>query len=239
MSIEQLVESIALGKQILDGAVDLMELDERSLAVRGKSKGGLKRKERDGDGDEPSTPQKRKTEKTPPSTPLKPSLSPPKSSPARSPSNPKIPLGPYQDLTPYLKKIALSHTLTPFRKKVLTVLCQVPPGKYTTYGALSKYLSSSPRAVGNALKNNPFAPNVPCHRVLASGGGIGGFKGSWGRKGEEGVNDVEKRELLRAEGVKFDGLGRVCGGVCMYSSLILFAVFKVIIRGLTEVTFRG
>lgn len=117
-----------------------------------------------------------------------------------------------EDLTPYLKKIALCHK-TSFQKKVLTVLCQVPRGRYTTYAAISKHLSSSPRAVGNALKNNPFAPHVPCHRVLASGGGIGGFKGSWGRNGEEGLNDHKKRKLLRDEGVMFDAKGMVVGRV--------------------------
>ena len=115
-----------------------------------------------------------------------------------------------EDVTPYLKKIAFSHK-TPFQKRVLTALCQVPRGQYSTYGALAKHLSSSPRAVGNALRNNPFAPYVPCHRVLATGGAIGGFKGSWGRNGKEGINDGEKRRLLREEGVRFDGRGRVVG----------------------------
>lgn len=115
-----------------------------------------------------------------------------------------------EDHSPYLSKIALSHQ-TPFQKKVLTLLCQVPRGEHTTYAALAKHLSSSPRAVGNALRNNPFAPQVPCHRVLASDGRIGGFKGSWGRKGKEGANDGQKRSLLKGEGVRFDSGGRVVG----------------------------
>lgn len=115
-----------------------------------------------------------------------------------------------EDLSPYLRKIALCQK-TPFQKKVLTALCEVPRGRYSTYGAIAKHLSSSPRAVGNALRNNPFAPHVPCHRILASGGGIGGFHGSWGRNGKEGLNDDKKRTLLREEGVKFDGRGKVVG----------------------------
>jgi len=115
-----------------------------------------------------------------------------------------------EDLVPYLKKIALSKK-TDFQKKVLTALCQVPRGRYSTYGAIAKHLSSSPRAVGNALRNNPFAPMVPCHRILASGGGLGGFHGSWGRNGEEGLHDDKKRRLLREEGVRFDGKGKVVG----------------------------
>lgn len=106
-------------------------------------------------------------------------------------------------------KIANSRS-SPFQKRVLSALLQVPKGQYTTYGILAKYLGSSARAVVSGIRNNPFAPQVPCHCVLASGGGIGGFKGSWGRNGKKGLND-EKRALLRKEGVKFDGLGRVVG----------------------------
>ncbi|GAB7347780.1 hypothetical protein MBLNU459_g5322t1 [Dothideomycetes sp. NU459] len=106
--------------------------------------------------------------------------------------------------------------LTPFRKLVLSLLCDVPPGRYTTYAAMSAYITStSPkptcaRAVGNALRNNPFAPMVPCHRVLASDGRIGGFGGDWG---EEGRFAGEKVRLLREEGVRFDGKGKVVGAV--------------------------
>jgi len=116
------------------------------------------------------------------------------------------------DMSSHLRRIQVSSK-TPFQKRVLTLLCQVPRGQYTTYGAMAKHLSSSARAVGNALRNNPFAPDVPCHRVLATGGGLGGFGGCWGRKGEAGVNDQKKLKLLRAEGVRFDGKGKVAGSL--------------------------
>lgn len=115
------------------------------------------------------------------------------------------------NLDPALQCKINNSSKTPFQKSVLSLLLEIPPGCYTTYNLMSKHLSSSPRAVGNALRNNPFAPEVPCHRVLATGGGIGGFGGSWGKKGEEGKNDKEKFRLLRSEGVKFDGKGRVVG----------------------------
>lgn len=99
---------------------------------------------------------------------------------------------------------------TPFQKRVLSLLCQVPRGQVTTYGLMSKHLHSSPRAVGNAMRRNPFSPQVPCHRVVATGGALGGFKGEW-PKGGEGITLDEKRMLLRGEGVKFDGTGRVVG----------------------------
>ncbi|KAL2759830.1 hypothetical protein ACRALDRAFT_1060187 [Sodiomyces alcalophilus JCM 7366] len=113
------------------------------------------------------------------------------------------------DMSPQLARIA-SSLRTPFEKTVWTALCQVPRGQVTTYAALAAHLGTSPRAVGNALRRNPFAPQVPCHRVVATGGALGGFKGKWPRDGE-GITLDEKRLLLRREGVRFDDAGRVVG----------------------------
>lgn len=129
------------------------------------------------------------------------------------------------DMQPQLDRIAAAsahhQTMTPFQERVLRLLCQVPRGRVTTYGLLSAHLRASPRAVGSALRRNPFAPQVPCHRVVAAGGALGGFKGQWRSKAEgAGAEDddavgralKEKRALLRGEGVKFDGAtGRVVG----------------------------
>lgn len=71
-------------------------------------------------------------------------------------------------------------------------------------------MGSSARAVGNALRRNPFAPQVPCHRVVATGGALGGFKGYPSKNGE-GITIGEKIALLRREGVRIDGRGRVLG----------------------------
>lgn len=60
-----------------------------------------------------------------------------------------------------------------------------------------------------ALKRNPYAPTVPCHRVIAASLDIGGFTGSWGM-GCESVQ--KKRELLAGEGVRFDDGGRLLPG---------------------------
>ncbi len=114
-----------------------------------------------------------------------------------------------EDMTEQLGIIA-SSTLTPYQKSVLTLLCRIPRGQFTTYGLMSAHLGSSPRAVGNALRQNPFAPEVPCHRVVATGGSLGGFKGHWPKDGV-GITLDEKRMLLRGEGVQFDGKGRVLG----------------------------
>jgi methylated-DNA-[protein]-cysteine S-methyltransferase len=58
--------------------------------------------------------------------------------------------------------------------------------------------------VGNTLRRNPFAPVVPCHRVIANTMFIGGFQGVWDLKGETAPR---KLGLLKSEGVAFDSRG--------------------------------
>jgi O-6-methylguanine DNA methyltransferase len=233
MSKDQLEKSIDLSKQIIEAKVDLVELNNKSLALRSKDTDSGKKKRTTAAPTKSGTiSSKRKSTFTlehvsqvNDGPPIKKHSSSMEISPFFTKSS-KLTEAEHitksllqdsgshlalpEDLKPWLKKIALSQK-SPFQKKVLEALCQVPRGKYTTYNAISNHLSSSPRAVGNALRNNPFAPDVPCHRVLATGGGLGGFGGSWGRKGEAGLNDDKKRKLLREEGVKFDGKGKVVG----------------------------
>ncbi|KAF3071309.1 Methylated-DNA-protein-cysteine methyltransferase [Daldinia childiae] len=114
-----------------------------------------------------------------------------------------------EDMEPQLRRITESDR-TPFEKKVWSLLCQIPRGHVSTYALLAAHLGSSPRAVGNALRRNPFAPEVPCHRVVATGGALGGFKGKWPKDGE-GITLDEKRKLLRGEGIKLDDKGKVLG----------------------------
>lgn len=81
--------------------------------------------------------------------------------------------------------------LPAFTKKVLGRVLKIPYGETITYGELAKDLKSSPRAIGQALKRNPIAVLIPCHRVVAKNS-IGGY--SWG---------VEiKKALLRLEGLQ-------------------------------------
>lgn len=108
-----------------------------------------------------------------------------------------------------LERIEGDGDLSPFRKRLYSVLLSVPRGRYTTYGALSDFLKSSPRAIGNGMRHNPFAPEVPCHRVLAANGHLGGFKG----EPQTGRFADEKRRLLADEGVQFDANGRAIGSV--------------------------
>ncbi|KAK3670042.1 hypothetical protein LTR78_010073 [Recurvomyces mirabilis] len=77
-------------------------------------------------------------------------------------------------------------------------------------------LKSSPRAVGGALRRNPFAPEVPCHRCIAANGYVGGFKGNW-EMAPSGQNQTSKLALLREEGVSFDEEGYLVGQAAWFS----------------------
>ncbi|GAA5905535.1 methylated-DNA--protein-cysteine methyltransferase [Sporobolomyces salmoneus] len=125
--------------------------------------------------------------------------------------------------------------VTAFQWRLYDLLLQVPPGKVSTYGQLSSILSSSPRAVGSALRNNPFAPFVPCHRIIATNGYIGGFSGEWNKKPsskkwsnvsrgkadtiEQGPKVSQKLQLLLGEGVKFDAKGFLKDKTCWWKGV--------------------
>ncbi len=79
---------------------------------------------------------------------------------------------------------------------------QIPLGYVTSYGAIAKAVGGSPRAVGNVMASNPFAPIVPCHRVVKSDLTLGGYGG--GLK--------VKVELLSREKRGFSSLKTGAGG---------------------------
>lgn len=101
--------------------------------------------------------------------------------------------------------------VTPFRARVYAVVRRIPRGKVATYRIVAQAIRCrSCRAVGQALRNNPFAPRVPCHRVIASDLTFGGFNGH-----TAGGEIRRKQRLLAAEGVLFLGgrladIGRMC-----------------------------
>ena len=72
--------------------------------------------------------------------------------------------------------------LTDFQRRVYAITCCIPPGQTRTYGEIAAELGDRhlARAVGQALGFNPFAPVVPCHRVLAAGQRPGGFSAHGG-----------------------------------------------------------
>lgn len=67
--------------------------------------------------------------------------------------------------------------ITNVSQQVYDCCSQIPEGYVSTYKYIANFLGISPRLVGQALKNNPYAPKVPCHRVIASNFFIGGFRG--------------------------------------------------------------
>ncbi|KAE8915536.1 hypothetical protein PF005_g9346 [Phytophthora fragariae] len=90
--------------------------------------------------------------------------------------------------------------ITEFESRVYELISTIPAGKVSTYGGVAEALHSGPRCVGQALRKNPFAPQVPCHRVVAASLDIGGFQGA---TGEESPCIQKKRTLLAKEGVRF------------------------------------
>ena len=92
-----------------------------------------------------------------------------------------------------------------FEMAVYNVVRLIPVGSVATYGGVSRRIQrGTARAVGTALAKNPFAPEVPCHRVVRADGSLGGFHGE-----TAGPRMDEKSEMLRREGVPFLTSGKV------------------------------
>lgn len=86
-----------------------------------------------------------------------------------------------------------ARSLLSFNEKVWELCKKVPKGKVTTYKEIAAAMKTKAyRAVGNALKRNPYSPAVPCHRVVGSDGALVGFA--------RGLK--KKAEMLRKEGIK-------------------------------------
>ena len=83
---------------------------------------------------------------------------------------------------------------TKFQLKVWNYLRKIPKGQVKTYKQVAVAINKpkAARAVGNACAKNPYAPKVPCHRVIRSNGALGGFSSPGGTK--------TKKKLLKKEG---------------------------------------
>jgi methylated-DNA-[protein]-cysteine S-methyltransferase len=81
---------------------------------------------------------------------------------------------------------------SPFERRVWQLMAEIPFGETRSYGDLAAALAAAPRAVGQACGRNPLPILIPCHRVLAAGGALGGYSGG------KGVDT--KRRLLILEG---------------------------------------
>ena len=86
---------------------------------------------------------------------------------------------------------------TKFQKKVWNYLKTIKKGSVKSYKEVAIGINrpKSARAVANAVGKNPFAPKIPCHRVIRSDGSLGGYSGKGGHK--------TKRKLLKKEGITF------------------------------------
>ena len=85
---------------------------------------------------------------------------------------------------------------TKFQLKVWAYLRKIPRGSVKTYSQVAKGIGKplAVRAVANAIGKNPYAPKIPCHRVIRSDGSLGGYSGKGGVK--------TKRFLLKKEGIR-------------------------------------
>ena len=84
---------------------------------------------------------------------------------------------------------------TKFQLKVWKYLKTIPKGQIRTYSEVAKAINKpkAVRAVANAIGKNPYAPKIPCHRVIRSDGSLGGYSG------RGGINT--KKKLLKLEGI--------------------------------------
>ncbi|MEP6790926.1 MAG: methylated-DNA--[protein]-cysteine S-methyltransferase [Ramlibacter sp.] len=91
----------------------------------------------------------------------------------------------------------------PFNQRVYEVARAIPPGRTLTYGEVAAQLGDpgSARAVGQALGHNPFAPIVPCHRILAAGGQGGGFSANGGVATKLRMLQIERARFGAAPGL--------------------------------------
>jgi methylated-DNA-[protein]-cysteine S-methyltransferase len=105
-----------------------------------------------------------------------------------------------------LRDVALDMArLTTFQRDVYALARAIPPGQTRTYGEIARALGDAglSRAVGQALGHNPFAPIVPCHRVLAAGARSGGFSAGGGVATKLRMLQIERAQI--GEPGLFDG----------------------------------
>ena len=98
--------------------------------------------------------------------------------------------------------------MTSFQLECYEALKKVPPGKVISYGGLAEMIGrpNAHRAVGSAMNKNPYAPKVPCHRVVKSNGELGGFADDIGvkikRLHKEGV-EVLNNKVVNFKSILF------------------------------------
>lgn len=112
---------------------------------------------------------------------------------------------------PSIHGLSLAPEGSAFRKEVWKLLCEIPYGEVTTYGAVSRKIAESrgletmsAQAVGGAVAHNPISIIIPCHRVVGSNGSLTGYAGGL----------QKKIQLLTLEGVKMENKDRILTPPC-------------------------
>ncbi|MBL6457555.1 methylated-DNA--[protein]-cysteine S-methyltransferase [Belnapia sp. T6] len=96
--------------------------------------------------------------------------------------------------------LSLAPEGSAFRRSVWAALCRIPPGETRSYIDIAREIGCrSPRAIGQANGANPIPILVPCHRVVAAGGGIGGYSGDGGLATKRFLLALEARGVSRQE----------------------------------------
>ncbi len=100
----------------------------------------------------------------------------------------------------FTSRLFMMTTLSDFDIMVYALTAQIPAGMIATYKSIAIYAGNknASRVVGKILSKNPYAPDVPCHRVIRSDGSVGGFFGS-----SDNSQVCRKISLLKQEGVDF------------------------------------
>ena len=98
------------------------------------------------------------------------------------------------------KRMSFNLPLAPegsdFQKRVWAALCAIPPGETRSYADIARTIGSAPRAVGGANGANPIPLFIPCHRVIAANGSLGGYSGGDGPATKRYLLDHESRALV-------------------------------------------
>jgi methylated-DNA-[protein]-cysteine S-methyltransferase len=98
------------------------------------------------------------------------------------------------------KRMSFNLPLAPegsdYQKRVWAALCAIPPGETRSYADIARAIGSAPRAVGGANGANPIPLFIPCHRVIAADGSLGGYSGGDGPATKRYLLDHESRALL-------------------------------------------
>lgn len=94
---------------------------------------------------------------------------------------------------------SLIKTYPQFYQDVWRACARIPAGEVRTYGWIAEQIGRprAARAVGQALAANPFAPTIPCHRVVRSDGGLGGYSGPGGRARKARLLQLERQAVRK------------------------------------------